>query len=132
MVLKAGSIDEINAVFASATEQQVSGLMISADPLFMARREQLLELVSRSRLPAIYPFREFVDGGGLMSYGPSLASAYYRVGSLVGRILKGINPSDLPVEAPAKFEFVINLKTAKTLGLTVAPGLLAIVDDTIE
>ena len=132
LVLKAGSIDEINAAFASATEQRVSGLIISADPLFMARREQLLELVSRSRMPAIYPFREFVDGGGLMSYGPSLASAYYRVGSLAGRILKGTKPSDLPVEAPEKFEFVINLKTAKTLSLTVPPGLLAIVDDTIE
>jgi putative ABC transport system substrate-binding protein len=83
-------------------------------------------------MPVIYPFREFVDDGGLMSYGPSLASAYYRVGVFAGRILKGAKPSDLPVEAPARFEFVINLKTIKTLGLTAPSGLLAIVDDVVE
>ena len=132
LVLKAGSISEINAAFASAAEQQVRALIISADPLFMARRQELLGLAARGRMPVIYPFREFVDDGGLMSYGPSLASAYHRVGVYAGRILKGAKPSDLPVEAPATFEFVINLKTVKALGLTVPSGLLAIVDDTVE
>jgi putative ABC transport system substrate-binding protein len=132
LVLKAGSISEINAAFASAAEQQVRALIISADPLFTARREQLIGLAANGRMPVIYPFREFVDDGGLMSYGPSLASAYYRVGVFAGRILKGAKPSDLPVEAPARFEFVINLKTIKTLGLTAPSGLLAIVDDVVE
>jgi len=132
LVLKARSISEINAAFASAVEQQVRAFIISADPFYMAQREQLLGLAENGRMPVIYPFREFVDDGGLMSYGPSLAAAYYRVGVAAGRILKGAKPSDLPVEAPARFEFVINLKTAETLGLTIPPGLLAIVDDTIE
>jgi putative ABC transport system substrate-binding protein len=131
-VLKAGSISEIDAAFASAAQQQVRALIISADPLFTTRREQLIGLAANGRMPVIYPFREFVDDGGLMSYGPILASAYYRVGVFAGRILKGAKPSDLPVEAPARFEFVINLKTSKTLGLTVPSGLLAIVDDSIE
>ena len=131
-VLKAGSIDEINAAFTSAVEQQVRAVIISADPLFTARREQVIGLAANRKLLVIYPFREFVDDGGLMSYGPSLASAYFRVGVAAGRILKGTKPSDLPVEAPARFEFVINLKTVKAFGLTVPPGLLAIADDAME
>jgi putative tryptophan/tyrosine transport system substrate-binding protein len=132
VVLKAGSISEIDAAFTSASEQQVRGLLLSADPLFMARREQLVGLAANRKMPTIYPFREFVEAGGLMSYGPSLGSAYYRTGVSAGRILAGAKPADLPVEAPARFEFVINLKTVKTLDLTVPPGLLAIVNDTIE
>ena len=132
MVLKAGSISEIDAAFASAAEQQVRALIVSADPLFTARREQLVGLAANGKIPVVYPFREFVDSGGLMSYGPSLASAYHRVGVYAGRILKGTKPSDLPVEAPAKFEFLINLKTVKALGITVPPGLLAIANEVIE
>ena len=132
VVLKANSIDEIDAAFASAAEQQVHALMINGDPLFMTRRAQLVNLAARYRMPVVYPFREFVGDGGLMSYGPSLASAYRRAGVYAGRILKGAKPSELPIELPARFEFLINLKTARTLKLTIPPGLLAIADEVIE
>jgi len=131
-VLKARSISEIDAAFASAAERQVQALVISADPFFMTRRSQLVELAATHKMPVVYPFREFVDDGGLMSYGPRLASAYRVAGFYAGRILKGSKPSELPIESPSKFELVINLKTAKALGLTVPSGLLAIVNDTIE
>jgi putative ABC transport system substrate-binding protein len=89
-------------------------------------------LAAAHKLPVMYPFREFVEAGGLMSYGPNLASAYRVVGLYAGRILKGIKPSDLPIEEPTTLEFLINLKTANELGLTIPPGLLSIVDETIE
>jgi putative ABC transport system substrate-binding protein len=98
----------------------------------MARRNQLAALAETHKLPAMYPFREFVEAGGLMSYGPNLASAYRVAGVYAGRILKGTKPSELPIEAPTAFEFLINLKTAKRLGLVIPPGLLAIVDETVE
>jgi ABC-type uncharacterized transport system substrate-binding protein len=131
-VLKASSSSEIDAAFASAIEQQVRALVVSADPLFMTRRAQLLRLAATHKMPVVYPFREFVDDGGLMSYGPSLTSAYVRAGMYAGRILKGTKPSELAIEMPMRFEFLINLKTAKALGLTVPPALLAIVNETIE
>jgi putative ABC transport system substrate-binding protein len=131
-VLTASSINEIDAAFASAAEQQVRALMISADPLFMTRRAQLVGLAASHKMPVVYPFREFVDDGGLMSYGPSLASAYRRAGVYAGRILKGAKPGELPIELPSRFEFLINLKTAKTLDLTIPPGLLALADEVIE
>jgi putative ABC transport system substrate-binding protein len=131
-VLKASPGSEIDAAFASAVEQQVRALIVSADPFFMSRRAQLVGLAATHRMPAVYPFREFVDDGGLMSYGPSLAGAYRFVGIYAGRILKGTKPSELPIERPTAFEFVINLKTVKTLGLAVPAGLLAIVDEAIE
>jgi putative tryptophan/tyrosine transport system substrate-binding protein len=131
-VLTASSINEIDAAFASAAEQQVRALMISADPLFMTRRAQLVGLAASHKMPVVYPFREFVDDGGLMSYGPSLASAYRRAGAYAGRILKGAKPGELPIELPSRFEFLINLKTAKTLNLTIPPGLLALADEVIE
>ena len=131
-VLKASSSGDIDAAFASAVEQQVRALIVSADPLFMARRSQIVALAASHGMPAIYPFREFVDEGGLMSYGPSLALAYRVAGIYAGRILKGTKPSELPIEAPTAFEFLINLKTAKILGLTIPSGVLAIVDETIE
>jgi putative tryptophan/tyrosine transport system substrate-binding protein len=131
-VLKPSSGSEIDAAFASAVEQQVRALIVSADSFFMSRRAQLVGLAATHRMPAVYPFREFVDDGGLMSYGPSLAGAYRFVGIYAGRILKGTKPSELPIERPTAFEFVINLKTVKTLGLAVPAGLLAIVDEAIE
>jgi putative ABC transport system substrate-binding protein len=132
VVLKASSGVEIEAAFASAVEQQVRALVISADPFFMAQRAQIVGLAADHRLLVMYAFREFVDDGGLMSYGPSLASAYREAGVYAGRILKGAKPSELPIQRPVEFKFLINLKTAKTLGLTIPPGLLAIADEVIE
>ena len=132
VVLKAGFASEIDAAFATATEQRVEALILSPDPLFTARRNQLVALAATHKMPVVYSFREFVDDGGLMSYGPSLARAYRVAGIYAGRILVGTKPSDLPIEIPITFEFVLNLKTAKTLGLNIPPGLLAIVDETVE
>jgi len=131
-VLRASSISEIDAAFASLAEQQLRALIISAAPFFMTRRAQLVGLAASHKMPVVYPFREFVDDGGLMSYGPSLTSAYRRAGVYAGRILKGAKPGELPIESPSRFEFLINLKTAKTLNLTIPPGVLAIADEVIE
>ncbi|MGC1236631.1 MAG: ABC transporter substrate-binding protein, partial [Xanthobacteraceae bacterium] len=131
-VLKASSLSEIDAAFTSAVEQKVRALVISADSFFMTQRAQLLGLAASHKMPVVYAFREFVDDGGLMSYGPSLTSAYRHAGVYAGRILKGTKPGELPIELPAKFEFVINLKTAKALGLAIPSGLLAIADEVIE
>ena len=131
-VLRASSISEIDAAFASLAEQQLRALIISAAPFFMTRRAQLVGLAASHKMPVVYPFREFVDDGGLMSYGPSLTSAYRRAGVYAGRILKGAKPGELPIELPSRFEFLINLKTAKTLNLTIPPGVLAIADEVIE
>ena len=131
-VLRASSISEIDAAFASLAEQQLRALIISAAPFFMTRRAQLVGLATSHKMPVVYPFREFVDDGGLMSYGPSLTSAYRRAGVYAGRILKGAKPGELPIESPSRFEFLINLKTAKTLNLTIPPGVLAIADEVIE
>ena len=131
-VLRASSISEIDAAFASLAEQQLRALIISAAPFFMTRRAQLVGLAASHKMPVVYPFREFVDDGGLMSYGPSLTSAYRRAGVYAGRILKGAKPGELSIESPSRFEFLINLKTAKTLNLTIPPGVLAIADEVIE
>jgi ABC-type uncharacterized transport system substrate-binding protein len=131
-VLRASSISEIDAAFASLAEQQLRALIISAAPFFMTRRAQLVGLAASHKMPVVYPSREFVDDGGLMSYGPSLTSAYRRAGVYAGRILKGAKPGELPIESPSRFEFLINLKTAKTLNLTIPPGVLAIADEVIE
>jgi putative ABC transport system substrate-binding protein len=131
-VFKASSESEIDAAFASAVEQQVRALVISADPFFMTRRAQIVGLAANRTMLVMYPFREFVDDGGLMSYGPSLANAYHQAGVYAGRILNGAKPSELPIERPTAFEFLINLKTAKMLGLTIPAALLAIADEVIE
>ncbi len=131
-VLRASSISEIDAAFASLAEQQLRALIISAAPFFMTRRAQLVGLAASHKMPVVYPFRELVDDGGLMSYGPSLTSADRRAGVYAGRILKGAKPGELPIESPSRFEFLINLKTAKTLNLTIPPGVLAIADEVIE
>jgi putative ABC transport system substrate-binding protein len=130
-VLKASSGSEIDVAFASA-QQQTRALVLSADPLFMTLRARIVGLAARYKMPVMYPFREYVDDGGLMSYGPSLASAYREAGDYAGRILKGARPTELPILRPTKFELVINLKTAKALSLTVPPTLLATADEVID
>jgi putative ABC transport system substrate-binding protein len=115
-----------------ADDGQVQGLLIANDPLFIAQRVQLVGAIARHGLPAIYPFRSQAKAGGLMSYGPDLADRDREVGHYVGRILKGDSPADLPVLQSAKFEFIVNLKTAKALGLTFPPGRLAAADEVIE
>lgn len=131
-VLKAGSESEIDTVFASLVQLHAGALVVSADPFLSNRRGQLVALASRYAVPAIYAWREFVASGGLISYGPSLTAAFHLIGIYAGKILKGAKPSDLPVQQPSKFELVINIKTAKSLGLTVPPTLLAQADDVIE
>jgi putative tryptophan/tyrosine transport system substrate-binding protein len=125
--------DEIAAVFARvADEKRVQGLLVSNDPLFRTRRVQLAILAARYALPAIYPFREQVEAGGLLSYGPDLADRDRQVGHYVSLILNGANPADLPVLQSTKFEFVLNMQTAKALGLEVSPTLLSRADEVIE
>jgi putative ABC transport system substrate-binding protein len=116
------SPDDFEPSFKAA--QGADGVLQLADSLFLAHRTRLAALAARDRLPAIYGYREFVDAGGLMSYSPSFADLYRRAASYVDKILKGTKPADLPVEQPMQFELVINLKTAKALGLTIPPALL--------
>jgi putative ABC transport system substrate-binding protein len=132
IILKAGHDTEIDSAIAGLAERKVGVLLVSADPLFLARREQLVALVARYAIPSIYEWRQFAEAGGLMSYGINLADAYRQAGVYVGKILKGVKPGDLPVLQPTKFELVINLKTAKTLGLTVPNTMLVAADQVIE
>jgi len=130
--LKAGSESEIDAAFASVVQLHADALVVSADPFLSGRRAQLVALASRHAVPSIYAWREFAASGGLISYGPSLTAAFRLIGIYAGKILKGAKPSDLPVQQPTKFELVINIKTAKSLDITVPPTLLAQADDVIE
>jgi putative tryptophan/tyrosine transport system substrate-binding protein len=131
-VLNASSERDFDAVFAKLQELRASALMISQDPLFNSQSGQLAALTVRYRMPAIYELRQFAAAGGLMSYGDSQNDAWRQAGIYVGRILKGEKPADLPVMQATKFEFVINLKTAKTLGLAIPDGLISAADEVIE
>jgi putative tryptophan/tyrosine transport system substrate-binding protein len=131
-VLKASSKDGIEAAFATLAQQRPDALIVGADPFFNSQRAQFVELAMRYSIPTIYVWREFVVVGGLMSYGDNFADGYRQIGVYVGRILNGAKPADLPVIRPTKFELVINLKTAKALGLSVPQTLLATADEIIE
>ncbi len=131
-ILEASSERDLDAVFVTLVQLRVGALMITADGLFADRVDQIAALARRYSVPATFQFREFVSAGGLMSYGPGFGEAYRQTGILAGRILKGEKPADLPVMQSTKFELVINMKTARALGLTIPPGVLAIADEVIE
>ena len=131
-ILKAGTEAEIDAAFTFLVQLRAGGLVAASDPFFNSRREQLVALASHYAVPAIWEWREFALAGGLISYGPSLAAANRQLGTYAGRILNGAKAADLPVQQPTKFELVINLKTAKVLGLTVPQSILARADEVIE
>ena len=131
-ILKASSESEIDTAFASLVQLHAGALVVGADPFLSGRREQLVALASRRAVPSIYAWREFAASGGLISYGPSLTSAFRLVGHYAGKVLKGAKPADLPVQQPTTLELVINLKTAKALGLTVPRSMLMHADEVIE
>jgi len=131
-VLKADTTDEINAAFENIVRERLDALFVAATAFFVARRVQLTQLATLHRLPAAYPIRDFVEVGGLMSYGASAADAYRQVGVYTGRILRGAKPADLPVVQSSKLELIINRQTAGMLGLTVPEKLLAAADEVIE
>jgi putative ABC transport system substrate-binding protein len=131
-VLNASSIGEIDAAFAALSHEHVDALFVAADALFISRRGQLATLTARDKIPASHADREFVAAGGLMSYGADIAYMFHQVGVYAGKVLQGAKPADLPVEQSTKFDFAINLQTARALGIEVPSGLLAIADDVIE
>jgi putative ABC transport system substrate-binding protein len=124
--------DEIEPAFSGLAEQKAGGLLVADDPFLQGQRGRLVRLADRHAIPAIYFSRDFVDAGGLMSYGPNLVDVYRLVGVYCGRLLKGEKPADLPVQQPTKYSLVINLKTARALGLTIPNKLLALADEVIE
>ena len=124
ILLRTGDLRDIEAAFATLAERKVAALVVGADAFFNNNRQQIVVLAARHAMAAVYQWREFPAEGGLLSYGPNLSDAYRQSGLYVGRILKGEKPADLPVTQPTKFELVINLKTARAIGLTVPPTLM--------
>jgi putative ABC transport system substrate-binding protein len=132
VIANASNDDELETAFASLVREGVGALLITADPYFDTRRDRIVAFAARQRLPAIYQFREYVVAGGLLSYGVSIVDSYRQYGAYAARILNGAKPAELPVYQPTKFELVINLKTAKTLGLKISDDLLTLADEVIE
>src|SRR5262249_55233176 len=132
LVLDASTASEIDAAFATMRERRAGALLIGADPFFSSRLQQIVALTARDAIPAMYVNREFVEEGGLISYGNDTADSYRREGVYVGRILNGASPADLPVDQATKFELVVNVKAAKAIGLTIPESFLARADEVIE
>ena len=132
LLVRAHSDRQIEAAFGTFAERGAAALLVGASPFFNSRRDRLVVLAARHKLPAIYEWREFAAAGGLASYGHSIVESYRQLGSYAGRILKGAKPADLPVIQPSKFELVINLKTAKSLGVSISGDLLTLADEVIE
>jgi putative ABC transport system substrate-binding protein len=126
------SENDLNTTFATLVQERANALVVGADSLLHSLREPIIKLAASHAIPAVYEWREFAELGGLISYGTVLPDIYRQLGVYAGRILRGVKPSDLPVMEPTKFELVINLKTARALGLTVPPMLLARADEVIE
>ena len=130
--VEARSPADFDRAFSDMITARAGALIVVGSSMFFTERRRLVDLASKNRLPAVYPLREYVDAGGLFVYGPNLADLYRRAATYVDKILKGAKPGDLPVEQPTKFELVINLQTAKRLGLTIPPTLLSLADEVIE
>jgi putative ABC transport system substrate-binding protein len=131
-VLRASTDSEVEAAFGSITERRIPALLVASDPFFSSRRDHLAMLAARAAVPTMYGFRDYVVAGGLLSYGVDLPDVYRQLGFYVGRVLKGAKPAELPVQQPIKFEFVINLKTAKTLGIKIPDNMVSLADEVIE
>ena len=131
-IINATTVGQINEVFAAFERERPDALFVPPDAFLTSRRVQLATLTARDRIPATYPIRDYVEVGGLMSYGPDFTDMFRQVGVYTGRILKGAKPAELPVLQSNKFDLVINLSTAKALGLTIPPGVMAIADEVIE
>jgi putative ABC transport system substrate-binding protein len=132
LVVRASTRAELEPAFAAIIRQKASALIVPANPFSSDERDQIIALAARNRVPTIYIDRSFVTAGGLLSYGPSLPDGYRQVGVYTGLVLKGANPAEIPVIQPTKFELIVNLKTAKLLGLAVPPQLFALADEIIE
>jgi putative ABC transport system substrate-binding protein len=132
IILNANNERSLDAAFTAIMERRAGALLVGSDIFFNSRRDQIVNLAARNKLPAIYEVREFVDAGGLMSYGTNLADIYRQAGNYTGKILKGAKPAELPIMQSTKFEFVINVKTAKELGIKISDNLLSLADEVIE